>query len=230
MKVRLALPLAGFLLTACTVVNPPGWDTRSQEPDRITFDPAQSTLIVPASELWPAGREILFEVDQMALTHGMGLYSAEIEFTLGYRDAPSETLRCRHEPAGPGVPQARFGCWTDADARQRVAFWLAPGLDCPTRNVGVMRTLTTPACWTGELRVDERNVNLAHGYLKRAGSPVGQISWVSTEGAPLLAVDITRTRSIELYDLDPAMRDDIRQPLVLLSVALAWYEHALSPD
>jgi len=183
----------------------------------------------PVSWDLPDGRVILIEVERCAIVSGMGLYTADIDFSAAFRDAPGERIRCRTDPTGPGVPETRFGCWTEGDAASPLQFWIAPGEDCPARHVPVARTLTTPSCWNGELTTEGGPIALVHGYLKSTGSPVGYVSWVSQSGA-LLAADIVVDQRILVYDVGAELPDDLRQRLLLLTVALSWWEHASQPD
>lgn len=225
---RSATLTSGLLLTACTVVNPAGWEARAKDPTTVTFRRAQGAVVQSASEEWPGGRIVDIEVRRIQLTHGL-IYKADIEFSLAYRDAPNEEIHCRHEPSGPGVPETRFGCWASTNTTQPLEFWLAPNLECSSRNLGMARTLLRAECWTGTLSMGERNINLEHGHLKRAGSPIGRISWVSPKGAPVLVADMVQNRQLKVYDTSTTISDDVKQPLILLSIALSLYERASQP-
>ncbi|HFE46054.1 MAG TPA: hypothetical protein ENJ18_11280 [Nannocystis exedens] len=76
----------------------------------------------------------------------------------------------------------------------------------------------------------QQKIQLKHAYLQRAGVPVGRISWLFADNTPLLAANIVHPHRIEIYDLNAPLSDDLRQSLLLLTVALGWYEDAVSPD
>ena len=226
---RTLVPILCTPLLACAVVHPPGWEARKDPPMLISATPWKMYGFAPVSWDLPDGRTIEIDVAECSVTSGMGLYSANIAFSAAIANAPGGEIRCTTDPAGPGVPNTRFGCWTDGDAAEAMKFWLAPDEDCPAQNVSVTKTLTTPRCWNGELTYGDESIALVHGYLESTESPVGYVSWVSDK-EPLLAADIVVDSRVLVHDVGADLPDELRQQLILLTVALSWWEHASSPS
>lgn len=181
----------------------------------------------PTSWDLPSGETILIAVDRASVTSGFGLYHAEIAFTASL---PGEQIRCESEPAGPNVPRTRFGCWSTGPGTDDLSFWLAPGEDCPARNASHVSTLTTPSCWNGELTVNGARASLQHGYVESTGAPVGYVSWVSASNELLLAADIVTEMQVRLYEPPKELPAQVKRRLILLTVALSWWEHAARPS
>lgn len=223
-------PLALLLaLAACSVRHPPGWPEGQAPSEQVTATPWVPTGSAPLR--WDLGRggQIDIDVERRAVLSGGGAYQSEIRFAAAYRDGEGSPLVCATEPAGPGVPRTRFGCWSQGDPAA-LRFWLAPGVDCPARHAGTARTLTTPACWDGELEAQGRRLTLRHAHLRRVGAPIGRVAWLDEAGHALLAADIVREARFDLFDVDPPVPPELRRDLVLVTVALAWWEHAAEPS
>ncbi|MEZ4449738.1 MAG: hypothetical protein R3B09_09670 [Nannocystaceae bacterium] len=90
--------------------------------------------------------------------------------------------------------------------------------------------MTTPACWDGELEAQGRRLTLRHAHLRRVGAPIGRVAWLDEAGHALLAADIVREARFDLFDVDPPVPPELRRDLVLVTVALAWWEHAAEPS
>lgn len=208
--------------SACAIVRPPAWPDPEPEPLVIEATPGHMYGYAPISWDVPTGETITIAVDRASVTSGLGLYHADIAFTAAL---DGEQLRCESEPAGPGVPSTRFGCWSEG-----VTFWLAPGHDCPPRHAAHASTLTTPACWDGELTVDGQRTLLHHGYVEATGAPVGYVSWTTEAGELQLAADTVSSMQVRIYAASKALSDRARRRLVLLTVALSWWEHAARPE
>lgn len=180
----------------------------------------------PLSWDLPDGEQIKIDVDRAGITSGLGLYHAEFAFTatLG-----GEQLRCESEPSGPDVPMTRFGCWSMGESKD-VTFWLAPDEVCPARHVSHVSTLTTPGCWNGKLTMNGERASLHHGYLEATGSPVGYVSWTTEANELLLAANIVTGLQVRVYEPTRELPEQLKRRLLLLTVALSWWEHAARSD
>lgn len=218
-------------LTGCAVSYPVGWARRAQTPELVTATPGVMYGRAPLSWDVADGDKIHIAVRDAAVTSGMGLYRQEIRFTATYASAPDVRIVCETEPSGPDVPRTHFGCWSEPRDAEPIRLWMAPGADCRMRDGAVVDALTTPECWHGELAVRGQRLRLRHGHLQSTGSPVGYVSWVDDGDGMLLAADIVSEMRIELFDPQPArpVAAELRRWLVLLTVALSWWEHAASP-
>jgi hypothetical protein len=219
------------VLTSCAVSYPAGWEGRAPSPEVVTATPG--VMYGQAPRRWDVagGDKIEVDVRAAAVTSGAGLYREDIRFAIAYASAPGGRLVCETEPAGPDFPETRFGCWSESTASEPVRFWMAPDTGCRAVDSAALDTLTTPGCWRGELTVRGQRIQLRHGYLQATGSPVGYISWVDDRDGVLLAADIVREMSVRLFDPSAArpVSAELRRSLVLLTVALSWWEHATSP-
>ncbi len=216
------LLVVSLTASACAIVRPPAWPDPEPEPVVIVATPGHMYGYAPLSWDLPTGEAITIGVDRAGVTSGLGMYEADIAFTAALGE---EQLRCESEPAGPDVPATRFGCWSKA-----VTFWLAPGRDCPARHAAHASTLTTPACWEGELTLDGQRARLHHGYVEATGAPVGYVSWTTEDGALLMAANIVSSMQVRIVDTAEALPEEARRRLTLLTVALSWWEHASRPD
>ena len=77
----------------------------------------------------------------------------------------------------------------------------------------------------------KERIELRHGYLKSTGSPVGYVSWVSSEGKVLLAANIVGG-AIKVFDVgdEAPLRGSVRRSLILMTVAFYWWEQAARGD
>ncbi len=225
MRTPLLLSLVPIL--GCTVVTPPGWPVEPHaEPQVVTATPWVMYGFAPTSWDLPDGRQIAVEVDRCAVGTGLARSWTDVEFSVAFRDSPGPGIRCRTDPNGDGVPETRFGCWTEGDAGASSRFWLAPGAGC---EYGAVETSTRPHCWNGELTGTDGPVSLVHGYIEDTGSPVGYLSWVGPPG-PLIATDIVTDQQIRIYDLADDLPAAVRDRLLLHTVALSFWEHATDSD
>ncbi len=223
--VCLAFP---FLASACTVIRPPGWPAGDEQPTTVVqATPGVMYGVAPWSWDVTGGERIRIDVDEASVTSGFGMYHAEIAFTatLG-----QDQIRCESEPSGANVPKTRFGCWSTGSGAEALTFWLAPGEDCPARHVAHVSTLTTPRCWNGALTMGEQQTTLRHGYLESTGSPVGYVSWLSAAGEVLIAADIVTEMQVRFYEPKKELPAQVKRRLILVTVALSWWEHASRPD
>lgn len=225
---RLAL-VPCLALFACTVVYPTGWPAQSQPSQIMLATRGVSYGAAPRSWDLPDGTQIRIDIARASVLSGMGAYVADIRFAAAYADDPDPGIECATEPTGPGVPRTRFGCWSRADP-SALRMWLAPGGDCPARHVQAIRSVVRPECWQGELEAHGRRLTLRHGYLRASKVPVGYVTWVDERGQALLAADIVRELRYDLYEGTAEATPGLRRSLVLLTVALAWWEHASGPD
>lgn len=219
-----ALSLLGLLL-ACSVKHPPGWP-EGQAPGEV-ISAARGGMYSLAPRRWDLadGRQIRVDLAKFSIVSLWGKAAAEVQFTAAYVDDPDPGLDCATEPTGPGVPETRFGCWSRAEP-QVLRFWLAPGVDCRLQQP--IRVNKRPECWQGELMIQGQRFRLRQGQLRRLGWPIGHIAWVDEREQALLAADIVREQQFRLYAGPIAPTPELRRALVLLTVALAWYEHATS--
>ncbi len=220
---------AGVLLLwlcGCAVTYPSGWTRRAAPPELLKATPGVMYGDAPLSWDTAAGERILVEVQDASVASGLGHSASSFRFDVAFRGASQERILCGTQPAGPDVPETRFGCWSPESERELLRFWLAPNLGCPLGSPA--QTLTTRECWNGELSLDGEQVQLRHGHLESTGSPVGYLSWVGERQQLLLAADIVREMQVELFDASPAegVPATLRRRLVLLTVALAYWEHA----
>lgn len=224
-----ALLLPGLAATlGCTVVTPPGWPVESDaEPSEVlSATPGVMYGFAPTSWDLPDGRQVAVEVDRCVVGSGVTRALTDVEFAVVFGDSSAPGIRCRTNPAGDGIPQTRFGCWTEGDSGASGRFWLAPGAACEH---GTVETSTRSECWSGELTSPDGPVALVHGYLENTGSPVGYLSWVSPQG-PLLAADIVTDQQIRLFDLAGNLPAPAHDRLLLYTVALSFWEHATQTD
>ncbi|WAS98815.1 hypothetical protein [Nannocystis punicea] len=225
-----ALALVPFVaLLACAVTYPPGWPAGEQQPQVVQATTGVSYGAAPVSWDLPEGAQIRIDVARRSVSSGMGAYVADIQFAAAYVDDPDLGIDCATEPTGPGVPRTRFGCWSRADPAA-LRFWMAPGADCPARHVGAARTLLRPECWQGELEVHGRRLQLRHGFLGSSRVPASSVSWIDEHEQGLLAADFVRKQQLHLFDGSTPPPPELRRTLVLLTVALGWWEDASSPD
>jgi len=215
--------LAVQALCGCSLAYPPGWDERVRPGEVIRPTPGVMFGMAPRSWDLPSGERIVISVERASLLRGIGLYRADLDFTATYAGT-AESIRCKSEPSGPGVPRTRFGCWS-AGRTDDLRFWLAPDEDCPARPVAHVRTLTSPRCWRGHLTADGEGVELRHGYLVSTGSPVGYLSWSTHDHHPLLAADIVGG-TVTVFDVrrGAPLTARARRSLVLVTLALRWWE------
>lgn len=211
-------------LSACTIVRPPGWPTTERKPVILEATPFRPYGFAPTSWDLPTGERITIDVQELELTSGIGDQRLEARFSVSLGD---ERVRCASDPSGDGVPETRFGCWS-AD-RQDLSFWLAPGVGCSGRPHA--ETLTSARCWDGEATVLGQRVLLSHGSLAQTDSPVGYVTWRAADrGTLLLAADIVSELSTALYLPDRPVPSEVHRKLVLLTVALSFWEHAQASD
>ena len=224
MKVLALLSLVGAC--GCAVSHPPGWPERREPPVVVAATPWVMYGFAPLSWDLPDGRVIHVEVERCSVGSTLGGRSVDIDFSAAFRGQPDRRIRCRTDPRGEGVPETRFGCWSEGETGTPVALWMAPELECSGSDHG---TLTRASCWDGQGSRGEEPISLVHGLLESTGSPVGYVSWVSRQG-PLLAANIVVDQQVRLYDVGAELSPDLRDRLVLLTVALSWWEHASRSD
>ncbi len=229
MRYFAGLPVFLFFvaLLGCSVKNPPGWPEGKATGEVISASRGVMYSLAPRRYDLADGQEIRVDLANYAIASGWGKAAAEVQFTTTYVDDPDPGLDCVTEPTGPGVPETRFSCWSRADP-EALRFWLAPGVGCHLREA--IQTTTRSECWQGEAMVQGKRILLRRGHLRRLGWPVGNISWVDEHEQALLVADIVREQQFHLYAGPIAPAPEMRRALVLLTVALAWYEHATSPS
>lgn len=214
--------LLAVLLGACSVTYPQRWSARAR-PGRVVA-PSSGAAYGRAPATWELGeRRALLRSMRHEVIRGVGLSRADLEFEVGLVDS-SVAIRCSTEPSGPGMPETPFGCWS-SESGARLRFWIAPGERCPSRHRAAMQTLTTPACWQGELQLGDERIQLSWGALDQTGAPVGYVTWVSESRRLLLAADIVAERRIEVFDGESEVRRATRDALLLLTLALHHYKH-----
>ncbi|MBN1771809.1 MAG: hypothetical protein JXB32_11140 [Deltaproteobacteria bacterium] len=224
---RIALLPCLVATLGCTVVTPPGWPVEPDaEPQVLAATPWVMYGFAPTSWDLPDGRQIGIEVDRCVVGTGLARALTDVEFSVAFRDSPAPGIRCRTDPTGEGVPETRFGCWTEGDAGGSSRFWLAPGGGCA---YGAIETATRPHCWNGEFTGPDGPISLVHGYLEDTGSPVGYLSWVGPPG-PVIAADIVIDQQIRIHDLVGDLPAASRDRLLLHTVALSFWEHATHSD
>ena len=209
----------------CTFVRPPGWPVAEKPSLVIQATPWRMYGSAPTSWDLPGGDRIRIAVHRATIQSGMGTHRADVAFEAAYASSPGERIRCETEPQGPNVPPTRFGCWSPQPGTGAVTFWLAPGEDCPARDFGMVKTLTTPRCWDGQLTMDGHDIELRHGYWRDTGSPIGYVSWVSRDNGVLMAADLVMETQVRLYEPTTARGDRTTRMLRLLTVAISWWEH-----
>lgn len=220
----LRLSSVALALSACTVVKPPGWPVPEPEPVLIEATPWRPYGFAPTSWDLPGGERIAIDVKDLRQTSTFGDQRLQADFAVSLG---GERVRCATEPAGADVPETRFGCWS-AD-RKDVSFWLAPGAGCSGRPR--IETLGSSRCWNGEATVRGQRVLLDHAFLAQTGSPVGYVTWRAGDGGRLLlAADIVPELTTRLYLPERPVPPEIHRRLVLLTVALSFWEHAQSSD
>lgn len=222
------LGAVGLLLGAgCAVIHPVTWDERRLPPQVIEATAGVLYGFTPLSWDLPDGRKVLVETHHVSVRSGGG---ADLSYEVYFSDASTSALACQTEPAGPGVPRTRFGCWTKTSSTGATTFWLAPGADCPARDVAAVRTLTQPYCWRGELTHGGQKFFLEHAYLESTGSPVDRITWTDTDGRLLLAVNSVAELRIEVFGGSQAPPAPLLDILWLSAVAYHWWLHTALGD
>ena len=208
------------MLSGCAVVQPPGWSLRREPPMVIAPTPHTVSVGPPRSWDLPDGRVVRLDVDTVAVGTFATLQRADIEFTIAFRDFPSDRISCQTDPEIAGFPETRFGCWSEG-----LEFWLTPGGECAQS----FQTRLESDCWNGSLMIDGRLISLVRGRMERSELPVGQIAWVS-EDVPLLAADTRNEHQLRVYDVGAEMSDELRNQLLLLTVAIYYFERATDLD
>ncbi|MEQ9080909.1 MAG: hypothetical protein RLP09_44005 [Sandaracinaceae bacterium] len=224
MKTALCLSLALLLTGGCSVAYPTQWNARATSAENVDATPWVVYANTPTS--WESrDGQIQLRSTRHERLSGMGLYRLDLEFEVELVGPSGRIITCRTEPTGPDVPSSRFGCWSGPEG-ERLRLWIAPGEDCPSRDAGVMRTQTSPACWNGELTFEGDVIRLSSGHLESTGSPVGYITWVSDEGELLLAANIVAEQRIQVFGGPSPVPDRLRRALLPLTVALHHWRHA----
>lgn len=216
----------------CAVTYPKGWESRDPSAEIPVY--GAGDLLSGAGPSWTFkdGARLSIDVESTEVLRGMGLYRQDIRFSLGYVGDEASRVRCESEPEGPGVPSSPFGCWTEGSSGQQARFLMSPGRGCSLKDLDTVETLTTPDCWEGELLFADAKVRLRHGVLTSTGSPVGYVTWVDEDDQLLLAADIVGGVNVELFEprTPPPVSPVPRRLLVLLTVALSYWEDATTPD
>lgn len=209
------------------VQRPPGWP--EGQVDEEVVSAVRSWAPSPAPLRWATagGPEIRVEVADFTVVPPWGAFTADVHFSARYADDPGSALECATTPTGPDVPETRFGCWSRADPAA-LHFWLAPGAGCDLRQA--FKTTKRRECWQGEVTVQGQRLQLRHGALRRLGWPVQLLAWVDEREQALLVADNRRWGEVHLYAGPVAPPPGLRRALVLLTVALAWYEYATWGD
>jgi hypothetical protein len=216
------------LAWGCCVHNPQGYKQLSQSASLlIEATPWKMYGVAPTRWTLADGRKALVDVDRFSVASGMGMYRSDMEFDVSW-DGSAPSLHCETEPAGPDVPETRFGCWSAGDDGPSVQFWMAPGAGCGFRDLDVPSTLTTPACWKGVLTTPVDRYTVEFGHLSRLGSPVGRISWIGRDDQVVLAADIVVDTIIRLFP--GGGKQGLSDELILQTIALHWWWHASNPD
>lgn len=216
-------PLLALLMSAaCTVHYPSGWTQRITPAQTIQATPWVVYSKAPRSWDSPDGERIHVDVVDATISFGFGSLRTNFYYGVQYERAPSDAIVCMSSPSGPGIPPTRFGCWSTEPGV--LAFWLSTSPAC---DPGAKRTLSTPECWTGEGVAAGQPVRLEHAYFEETGEPAGYLVWSRDDGAPLLAADFVVEQQIQLFDMPHAQpTPQQRRLLVLLSVAMAFLQHA----
>lgn len=207
--------------------HPAGWPSDDRAPLVIRATPGHMYGAAPTSWDVPGGGRLRIDVAQARITSGAWGYQTDFAFTASLG---GETIRCETEPQGAHVPHTRFGCWSTSGGTDQVAFWMNPGPACAAdaRSYSSMRT--TPGCWRGAATLDGRRVLLDHGYNQTTDVRVGYISWLTPGDRLLLAADIVADMQVRIYRPQHALPPKLERHLMLLTVALSWWEHASEPD
>lgn len=206
--------------SACNVVHPSGWDTTAPT-TRVSATPGVMYGWAPLSYDLPDGRRVVIEVDHVSRRLG----TTSTAFVVRYASEPRPAMRCATEPQGPGVPAARFGCWSLPASEPGLTLWIHR-----CAQAGTPGALGEKSCWEGTSTTKEgEHIRLEHAYLQRSRIPVGRISWVGPQG-PLLAANIQLDTVFEMYAVAPQLSRELHDQLLLLTVALAWWEHASTSD
>jgi hypothetical protein len=225
---RLALPLALALpLGACVVNHPEGWPSDKRNTVVIRATPGHMYGFAPTSWDVPGGGTIRIELARAYVASAAGAYRADIAFTAAL---DGEAIHCETDPKGAHVPRTRFGCWSTSGGKDRIAFWMNPGAACAADSRSYFSMMTTPGCWRGVATLGDRHVLLEHGYEEATDARVGYISWTAPGDRLLLAADIVTDMQVRLYLPAQAIPPRLQRRLMLLTVALSWWEHASEPD
>ena len=63
-------------------------------------------------------------------------------------------------------------------------------------------------------------------YVESTGAPVGQVSWISDANELMLAADIVTEMQVRVYAPDRDLPAEDQRRLMLLTVAVSWWQHA----
>jgi len=227
-SVRFALLLALALpLSACSVIHPAGWTSDERGEVVIHATPGHMYGAAPTSWDVPGGGQIHIELSRAYVASAARAYRADIAFTASMG---GEAIRCQTDPHRAHLPSTRFGCWSTSGGTDRVAFWMNPGAACAADSRSYFSMLTTPGCWRGAATLDGRHVLLDHGYERTTDARAGYISWTTPQDQLLLAANIVTDMQVRVYRPTKAIPPKLERRLMLLTVALSWWEHASEPE
>jgi len=209
--------VAGLGLVGCHVTNPRGYDQLTTAPHVEPLAPVQEG---PLTWRMPDGGRVTIEMEPSWVHVGTRRFRADLAYSATFGTL---TLHCATEPKGPGVPETRFGCWSDAED---VTFWVAPDTACPARHTAYRQTLRTPACWRGVLTTPTTKYTTAHAYITQRGHVIHRVSWLDETGTVQQAADLVVERRPRIFH---ATETD-RALLSLHAVALQFWLDAIDLD
>lgn len=229
MSRTLSLPLVLLMVlgTGCQLYRPSGWPEQRRAPAsrEIVATPGVMYGYAPLSWDLPDGRTVVIDVDELRVPPTSR--TAEATFSVTYLDSPRHQLRCTSALAPP--EDGWFRCsGTGADG-QLIALRLGTEGSCELSVARQIQTYASPACWRGVADLPGGQLELDRGHFVRSGVVVGYVSWLDASSGPYFAADIVVDQRIRIYDVDrPPHEADA--DLVLMTVALHWFEHAVDQD
>jgi hypothetical protein len=211
----------------CTVRHAPGYEEleRSTQPQVIEATPYKMYGMVPWSYDIDDGRTVEIDLEDGSRTSGMGTFRLDLRYAVVLGDL---RLDCATEPAGPNVPDTRFGCWSP-DPDDKTAFWMEPGPNCGARDFDAAQTLVRPECWQGELKTPHRDYTFHYSQMASTGAPVNRISWIE-RGTGSTAMAASSVTDMRLLLYHGTRSDEHRDLLVLNALALHYWHHMMSGD
>lgn len=208
-------------LTGCAVKRPPGYPQDDDRGWTARAAPGKMFGMAPTSWDLPDGRRATIDVARARVSSGVGSYEADFAFAARL---DGKAIRCSTSP--PKLKhETRFGCWSTGHTLE---FAIGPDLRCPAGGAAYRTTLTSPACWQGALVIGGKRFELRHGTLESSGAPVGYISWLDARGSTLICANTVTDMQVRVVAESSRMPKDLRDTLVLLTIALSYWEHASS--
>lgn len=213
--VRVAALLVGIVSAGCSTVPPPGFAARGHlQHVELRAKPLEMYSDAPLTWLGPDG-EVGVRIDESTVSRGLGGYSADLRYSVAFRDRGDVPLRCTFVAPADGL----LSC---AGSSHAVRLEAGPGCSYPD-------DLTTPSCGWAELVVGAARWQVREGSVSSLGVPSGELSIVDDRGRLVAAADIVAEMRMEAW-LPP--RTSARDRDIAVLVITAWHQwrHRAQPS